>query len=115
MKANQAVADKMSFGPIQIGILITTLITALVHLTLLFPDTLFILNGLGYLALLGAYFLPIPFTRENHSLVRWAYMGFAVLTILAWIVMGDKTWIVGYLTKADEIILLVLLWMDRRS
>jgi hypothetical protein len=115
MNSEQAVQNKTSFGPLQIGILIATLITATVHLTLLFPDPLFILNSLGYLGLLGAYFLPIPFTQENHSLVRWAYMGFAVATILAWIAMGDKTWIVGYLTKADEIILLVLLWMDRRS
>ena len=50
------------------GIILAVLITAGLHLATAFdkilfpdgPDPLFILNGLGYLGLLGAYFLPIP-------------------------------------------------------
>jgi hypothetical protein len=102
-------------GNLKIAIIVLTLITAGIHFTLLFPDPLFILNSLGYLALLGAFFLNIPFLRQNHNLVRWAFMGFTVLTILAWIAIGDKTWIVGYLTKLDELVLLYLLWRDRTS
>ena len=56
----------------QYGIIITALITAVLHLLAafdrqLFPDgadPLFILNGLGYLGLLGAYFLPIAFFQQ---------------------------------------------------
>ncbi|MEJ2598929.1 MAG: hypothetical protein P8Z00_11390 [Anaerolineales bacterium] len=106
---------EVRFGPLQIAIIVLTLITAAVHFTLLFPDPLFILNSLGYLALLGAFFLNISFLRQYHNLVRWAYMAFVVVTILAWIAMGDKTWIVGYLTKLDELVLLYLLWRDRTA
>ena len=45
---------------IRIGVVLLTLTTATVHLSLLFPDPAFILNGLGYLALLAALYLPIP-------------------------------------------------------
>ena len=59
----------------QIGIIVFGLITALAHLAAAFdkelfpegPDPLFILNGLGYLGLLGAYFLPISFFQQRHD------------------------------------------------
>ena len=77
------------------AIIILTLITAFLHLAAaldkqLFPggpDPLFILNGLGYLGLLGAYFLPISFFQQRHELVRRGYMLFAVITIVAWLVI----------------------------
>jgi hypothetical protein len=43
-------------------------------------------------------------------------IGFTAVTIVAWLVMGDKSWpagALGYITKFDEVILLALLWMDR--
>jgi hypothetical protein len=102
----------------QIGIILTTLATALIHFSLLFPDVLFILNGLGYLTLLAAYFLPIDLARNNHNLVRWLFVVFVLVTILAWIVMGDKSWpagSLGYLTKLIEIVLIILLLVDRQT
>ena len=53
----------------QYGIVLLVVITAILHLAAAFdkvlfpesPDPLFILNGLGYFGLLGAYFLPIQF------------------------------------------------------
>ena len=104
-------------GAVQIGIIILTLATALIHFSLLFPDVLFILNGLGYLALLAAYFLPIDLARNNHNLVRWLFIIFIVVTILAWVAIGDKSWpmgSLGYLTKLIEVVLLVLLFVDGR-
>lgn len=38
-------------------IVLMTLATAFIHISLLFPDPVFILNGLGYLAFLGAIYL----------------------------------------------------------
>jgi hypothetical protein len=108
-------SSAVRIGGLQIAIIVLTLITATVHFTLVFPSALFILNSLGYLTLLGAFFLNISFLRQNHNLVRWAFMGFIVLTILSWIAIGDKTWIVGYLTKLDELVLLYLLWRDRTA
>ena len=84
----------------QYAIIILTLITASMHFAAaldkqLFPDgpdPLFILNGLGYLGLLGAYFLPIGFFQQRHELVRRGYMLFAIITIAAWIFI----WVIQY-------------------
>ena len=74
------------------GIILSTLATAILHLSL-YPilglDPIF-LNGFGYLALLGAYFLPIPFLQQQHKLVWWALFGYTVLTIVLWVVLGEK-------------------------
>lgn len=102
--------------PRKYGIIVFTVITALIHFSLLFPDLVFILNGLGYLALLGAYFLPLSFLEGRRGLVRWVFIGYTVVTILAWIAMGDKSWpggALGYFTKASEVILIILLLSDR--
>jgi hypothetical protein len=118
--------NQVKFGPLQIGIVLLTLVTAAVHLILLnimmvnikgSIDLLFTLNGLGYLALLVAYFIPVPVAKNNHNLVRWVYMGFTILTILAWVAMGTKSGpgaSLGYFTKIVEVALVVLLWLDRR-
>src|SRR5690349_23317517 len=77
------------------AIILFGLITAVMHLLAAFdkqlfqegPDPLFILNGLGYLGLLGAYFLPISFFQQRHELVRRGYILFAIITIVAWLVI----------------------------
>jgi hypothetical protein len=112
-----ATASPARSGIIKIGIAILTLITAAVHLVFLNVslgtiDPTFTLNGIGYLTLLVLYFLPQ--LQARHSLIRWVYMGFAAVTILAWIALGVKTWpggALGYITKLVEIGLIVLLWI----
>lgn len=100
------------------GIILSALATAVLHITL-YPDIVFTLNGLGYLGLLGAYFLPISFFQQNHKLVWWALVGYTALTIVLWVVMGDKTFVAGtssatgYYAKAAEVILLAFLWTDK--
>jgi len=77
---------------------------------------LFILNGIGYLALLTGLFIQVSMAQKNRSLIRWVLIGFTAVTIVAWLVMGDKSWpagALGYITKFNEVILLALLWMDR--
>ena len=118
MKAEGIESTRTNFGALQVGIIVLTLATAFIHFSLLFPDVLFILNGLAYLTLLALYFLPIPIARENRALVRWAFMGFIVITILAWVAIGDKSWpsgALGYLTKVIELVLLGLLWQSGRG
>ncbi len=116
------------------AIIILILITAFLHLAAAFdkqlfkdgPDPLFILNGLGYLGLLGAYFLPIPLFQQRHELVRKVIMGYAVITILAWIwiwviqsvIIGhagffDHDSLYGVPSKISEVILLFLLSSDK--
>ena len=103
-------------------ILLSGLATALLHLSLfprMGPDPI-ALNGLGYLGLLGAYFLPISFFQQNQKLVWWALFGYTALTFVLWIIMGDKTFVldfsnaaIGYYAKAAEIVLLISLWSDK--
>ncbi|HVN54660.1 MAG TPA: hypothetical protein VMT46_10045 [Anaerolineaceae bacterium] len=102
------------FGLLQVGIVVLTLITAIVHLTRNFPDITFILNGLGYLSLLAAlYFLPLPILRERRGLIRYVFMGFTALTIFLWIIFGERSF-VGYATKIVELALFALLFVESR-
>ena len=110
---------KLSFA--KIGIIVSNLATALLHLSLLAkmgPDPI-ALNGLGYLGLLGAYFLPMQIFQKNHKLVWWAMLGYTVLTIILWVVMGDKNFVAGtssatgYYAKTAEVFLIGFLLADR--
>ncbi|HNN13653.1 MAG TPA: hypothetical protein PKL78_08855 [Anaerolineales bacterium] len=102
------------------GIILGALLAAYFHV-ILFPDIAFTLNGLGYLGLLGAYFLPIPFFQQRHKLVWWGMVGYTLLTIVLWFIMGNKTFVagtnsaIGYYAKASEIILLLGLWFDKKD
>ncbi|HEY5984543.1 MAG TPA: hypothetical protein VIU38_13850 [Anaerolineales bacterium] len=76
----------------QLAIIILALATALLHFGAAFdkrifpdmPDPLFTLNGLGYLGLLGAYFLPIPFAQKQHKLAWRVFFIYTIVTIVAW-------------------------------
>jgi hypothetical protein len=118
----------------QYGIVLLGVFTAILHLAaafdkILFPesiDPLFILNGLGFLGLLGAYFLPIRFFQDRHKLVWWALFGYVILTIVAWLVIWvgfsvirdgmpffSHDSIYGVPAKIAEVTLLGLLWSDK--
>jgi hypothetical protein len=95
------------------AVAVLTLGTAAIHLSLNFPDPVFIMNGLGYLALLAA--LLSPRTAHRHDTIRWALAGYAALTIFLWILFGARSPI-GYVDKAIEVALIVvlLLWTRHR-
>jgi hypothetical protein len=118
----------------QIWIILSVLVAAALHFGAAFdkvmfpdsPDPLFTLNGLGYLGLLGAYFLPIPFFQHRHKWVWWALFVYASITIVAWLVISV---VMGFIESAApffthdtayglsattiEVILLFLLWKDK--
>lgn len=103
------------------GIIICGLITAFLHISL-YPDFGYldwvVLNGFGTLALLGAYFLPIPYFQKRHVTVFWTMFGYIVLTILLWLLVGDKSFrlattaATGFYAKVAEILLLLFMWSD---
>lgn len=100
----------------RIGITLLAIATAFIHFTLLFPDPLFILNGLGYLILLVLYIIPLEITEKYHNLIRWAFITYTMVTIAAWVLIGDKSLpsgAPGYFTKLIEILLVILLLLDR--
>jgi hypothetical protein len=96
---------------LRIVIAVLTLGTALIHLQLNFPDPVFILNGLGYLTLLAALYLPIPQIARYRDVVRLVLTGYAALTIFLWILLGART-PVAYVDKVIEIALISLLLLD---
>ena len=100
--------------PIRGGIVVLALATAIIHIVLAIPLTLigFYLNGLGYISLAVALALPQLHHYRRH--VRWLLMGYTALTILLWVVLGQPYTTIGYVDKAIELVLLGLLWLDRR-
>ncbi len=103
-----------SFGFQQLVIVGLTLATALIHFTLLFPDPIFILNGLGYLALLAALYLPLPQLKAQRSLIRPLLLAYTAGTVILWLVMGVRSPL-AFVNKAIEIALIVLLWLESRQ
>ncbi|MFP3853908.1 MAG: hypothetical protein ACLFWD_06405 [Anaerolineales bacterium] len=111
-------------------VLITGLITALVHLVVLnitmiqtkgSPDLLFTLNGLGYLGLLALFFMEPEFLAEQWDFFHYVFMAFAAVTIVAFLLLGGTGFggtqvdPVGWLTKLDELILIIALWLHSRK
>jgi len=110
---------RLSLG---VGIFVLTLATAVIHLYLAltaissmgfnFGVMLFILNGLGYLGLVAALQLPIRQLARFRSAARWALVAFTALTIVLFFVMAPEYTIIGYVDKAIEVALIVLLLAD---
>jgi len=112
----------MSLTSKQYGIVLFALATAILHLflfTRLGLDPI-AMNGLGYLVLLSAYFLPIPLFQQNHRLVWWVLFGYTTLTFVLWVLIGEKGFTfdfsnvaIGYYAKAAELLLMGFLWTDK--
>ena len=74
---------------------------------------LFLLNGIGYLVLVTALYLPQ--LRQYQPIVRWLLIAFAAVTIVMYFaIAGLRPNPVGLLTKAVEIALIVLLLIEGR-
>jgi hypothetical protein len=98
---------------LRVGIVLLTLVLALIHLQLNFPDVMFILNGLGYLALLAALYLPIPQLAPYRNIVRWVFIGYTALTLALWLIIGART-ALGFISAASEVALIALLLLEGR-
>lgn len=99
---------------VKISIALTTLLTAVIHLSL--GELLLILNGLGYLALWAALFLPIAVLANWHRQIRWLFIGYTLITIILYFVFHPNgLWQedgLGVATKFIEVLLLLLLIYD---
>ena len=119
----------MSRSSLRTSIIVLGLITALIHLVLLNlgflrqtgrPDLLFTLNGLGYLGLLGVFILNPKFLAGQRQAFHYVFIGFAAVTIVAFLAMGGTGFggrpfnPLGWLTKADEVLLILALWQHAK-
>lgn len=106
---------------IQWGIVAATAVTALIHLILGFNfisdalGVIFVLNGLGFIALVvGLYFTPQ--LAAQRSLLRWVLLGYTAVTFVLYFVFNGAasfSSVPGLVTKAVELALMALLWLDR--
>lgn len=106
-----------SASTLRLAIIFLTVATALVHLYLGFQGLpLFILNGIGYLVLLAALYLPAPQLAQYRHVTRWALIGYTALTIILWLVItGGQSTATGYIDKVVELLLIALLLAEARQ
>ena len=113
----------MSASSLRLGIVLLGVTTGIIHLVVLNLrligagysfDIPFTLNGLGFLAFSAAMLWRPAFLAGRETLIRWAFIGFTVVTIVAWLILGDMGDILGWGTKAIEVALLVLLFLEGR-
>lgn len=103
-----------NIGPLQITIILLAVATALIHIVLAIPESLvmFYLNGLGYLVLVTALYLPQ--LSKWQKLTRWALITFTLVTILGWVFVGERN-MIAYIDKLIEAALVVLLLIEARQ
>jgi hypothetical protein len=112
--------SRARIGGLQIAIILLTLATAAIHLWLgviiqqMMPGSfpMFILNGIGYIVLVTALYLPQ--LRRYHAWIRWALIAYTAITVIAWVVMGERN-LIAYVDKIVEIALIVLLFIEGRN
>ena len=114
----------MNQRTLRIAILVMGIFTGVVHLVLLpalggfFPlsdlDYLFLLNGAGYFVLLTVFFTNPHFDRGRTPLLHYAFIAYTFVTILAWFALGDMSDKLAWVTKLDEVLLIVALILDMR-
>ena len=111
----------MSKANLRFGIIGLTVATSLIHLSLGVGlsdslDILFLLNGLGYLALMWTFFWTPGFIKVSKKLVYNTYLIFPIVTVVAYFVMwGADSFSnpFGLVTKGIEVLLVVALWKHK--
>ncbi|MFC2026071.1 hypothetical protein ACFLUC_02630 [Chloroflexota bacterium] len=101
-------------------IIVTAIITAIIHLVVLSVllgevSILFALNGLGFLVLLAVWNYSPGFLVNQRTITHIVFILYTVVTIAAWIAIGDKGDWLGIFTAIDEALLVIFLIMHLRS
>jgi len=107
-------------------IVILTLITAVIHFYFFSTDPkggslfiLFLLNGIGYLGLLGLLYLPLGLPESLHRLVRPVFIGYTILTIVLYIIISAQSGIWSFplapIAKVAEVLLTWQLWAEGKA
>lgn len=107
----------IKIGRLQLGIIILTILTALIHIyyspQVPSPAGL-ILNGAGYVVLLAALYLPIAMLSRFRNTIRWVLVGYTALTVVLWVLVGPRV-VIAYADKVIELLLILLLLMEGRK
>lgn len=84
---------------------------------------LFILNGIGYLALLALLVLPVPYLRQHPGFTHWVLIGYTALTFVLYIAINGFGSLLGnplaMVSKAAELLLIICTflrwWVIRKA
>ena len=110
-------SEEVKIGRLQLGIIVLTILTALIHLyyspQVPSPPGL-ILNGVGYVVLLAALYLPISALSRFRGTIRWILVGYTALTVVLWVLVGPRVEI-AYADKVIELLLILLLLIEARK
>jgi hypothetical protein len=103
-------------------VLALALATAAIHVSRALVDpeisTLFWLNAIGYVVLAGLYVAPMPAVAAQRGKIRWALIAYTATTIALYFLWGamSSDWpTIGFLAKAIEVSMIVLLVRDMRA
>ena len=94
---------------LRVAIVVLTIATAYIHSTL--GGLMFMANALGYIVFAALMIVPIAFVSRYRWLIRAGLLGFTLITILGWVVMGGR-FDLAYVTKAIEVGLVVALLIE---
>lgn len=108
--------------PIQLLISALVVMTAIVHLMVGIDAPLLLANGVGYVAILAAlYLLPVKLFKGLRTPLSWLLIAYTIITIISFFVIhpggiedGSLDWL-GLVTKAVEVVLIALLFLDWRQ
>jgi len=105
------------FRAIHVAIILAATVTAGIHLFLglRFGDILFLFNALGYVGLTGLFLIPLKFLQPFREWIRWILIAYSALTIILWAIMNGTLDVPGITAKSAEILLIILLWVDRKK
>ena len=112
----------MNRSTLRILIIVTAVVTALVHLALGVGGILTIgVNTLGvlcYLALLAALFVPnVPVFADNRALAHYLMIAYAALTFVLYFMLNGFSHLgaAAIVAKLAELILMSSTWMHLRA
>ena len=110
-------SEETKIGPLQLGIIVLTLLTAIIHIyyssQVPSPAGL-IMNGVGYVVLLAALYLPITILSRFRNTIRWVLVGYTALTVVLWVLVGPRVEI-AFADKVIELLLILLLLLEGRK
>jgi hypothetical protein len=106
----------MSKQTLQYIILVLGLISGVIHTVILplmgFEWLLMPLNGLGFFVLSGLVFFDPPFLSGQRKLIIYLFMAYTLVTILGYFLVNSFPFdLIGIISKVDEVLLLIALWL----
>ena len=106
----------MSKQTLRYVILVLGLITGVIHTVILplmgFEWLLMPLNGLGFFVLTGLVFFDPPFLSGQSKLIIYLFMAYTLVTVLGYFLVNSFPFdLIGIISKVDEVLLLIALWL----